>query len=97
MSAAGNKKAPDLFRRGFGEVDATGIYDARMPPEPLEGLVVLVVVFAVMVMARTYAAGIGRRQRSRSAKIAESWLNPAWLSRHKPIHEPSYPFRAAGD
>jgi hypothetical protein len=45
-----------------------------MPPEPLAGLVVLVVVFAVMVMARTYAAGIGRRQRPEPAKIAANMV-----------------------
>ena len=47
---------------------------ARTPPEPLAGLVVLVVVFALSVMARTYAAGICRRQRGLAAKFAANMV-----------------------
>jgi hypothetical protein len=45
------------------------IYDARTPPEPLRVLVVLVVVFAVSFMARTYAGEIGCRQQGGIAKM----------------------------
>jgi hypothetical protein len=47
---------------------------ARTPPEPLAGLVVLVVVFAVSVMARTYAAGNCRRQRPLATNFATSMV-----------------------
>jgi hypothetical protein len=36
---------------------------ARTPPEAPEGLVVLAVRLAIVVMARTYAENFGRRQR----------------------------------
>jgi len=50
---------------------------ARTPPEPVEGLVVLVVVFADSVMVRTYAGQICWRQRGRRPKSVSNRLNPA--------------------
>src|ERR1043166_4721113 len=86
---AGNKKAPDLFEAGLRVKICDWSDYARTPPEPRQGLVVLVVVFAVSFMARTYAGGNCCRQRGRKVKSALNRLNWAWLSRHKPTHEPS--------
>ncbi|MBA4035127.1 MAG: hypothetical protein C0480_11070 [Bradyrhizobium sp.] len=70
---------------------------ARTAPEPPEGALVFAVVLVEFVMARTYAAGSGRRQRVLDGKSAQSGLNGVALSRHKlshepPRHEPSQPF-----
>jgi hypothetical protein len=45
----GNKKAPDLFRRGFGSMMRPFDY-ARTTPETREGFPALVVVFVVVIM-----------------------------------------------
>jgi len=68
--AAGNKKAPDLFRRGFGSDDAIVNVYARMSPEARQGFAVLAVRLVVVIITRTYAAGLLRRQRGWGQKFA---------------------------
>jgi len=56
-------KKPRTFSGGAsGELMRPFDY-ARTPPEPPEGLVVLVVRLVEIVMARTYAENFPRRQR----------------------------------
>ena len=56
---------------------------ARTAPEPPEGALVFVVVLVEIVMARTYAAGRGGRQRVLGGKSVQTGLNGGALSRHK--------------
>jgi hypothetical protein len=62
-------KKPRTFAGGASGEDMRPLNYARTPPEPPKGLVVLVVVFAVSVMARTYAGEICWRQQVRKAKM----------------------------
>jgi hypothetical protein len=61
-------KKPRTFAGGASGEDMRPLDYARTPPEPRQGLVVLVVVFAVSVMAQTYAGEICARQRGPDAK-----------------------------
>jgi hypothetical protein len=86
------KKAPVLFRRGFGSDDAIVKTYARTSPEARQGFAVFAVRLVVVIMARTYAAGLPRRQRVLDQKFASTRLNRTPLSRHKLTHEPSQSF-----
>jgi hypothetical protein len=86
------KKAPVLFRRGFGSDDAIVKTYARTSPEARQGFAVFAVRLVVVIMARTYAAGLPRRQRVLGQKFASTRLNRTPLSRHKLTHEPSQSF-----
>ena len=56
---------------------------ARTAPEPPEGALVFAVALVEIVMARTYAAAGGRRQRVLARKSVQTGLNGAALSRNK--------------
>jgi len=62
VSIGQNKKAPDLHQAGLRFNRCEKFDYARTSPKALGGFVVFVVVFAVEIMARTYAGEICRRQ-----------------------------------
>jgi hypothetical protein len=88
--AAGNKKAPVLFRRGFGSENAIVTY-ARGSPEARQGFAVFAVRLVFVVMALAYGEDFGRRQPGFEPKIVPTRLNRTPLSRHKLTHGPSKP------
>jgi hypothetical protein len=82
--ARGNKKAPDLVVRGFGSDDASFDY-ARTPPEPPEGLVLVVVLVVAKIMAGDLWARIDAASISFARKSVNAGLIRAPLLRHKPL------------
>ncbi len=85
-------KKPRSFSGG-ASVQVMRSFDyARTAPEPPEGALVFVVALVEVVMARTYAAAGGRRQRILGVNSAQVGLNRPALSRNKLTHEPSEPF-----
>src|SRR5713226_9171498 len=87
-SPSGNKKAPDLFRRGSGPDDAIVQLRAHVSRSPtgLSG-------FGGAFGARHHGAGtyggLDRRQRLLERKSASTRLNRTPLLRNKLLHEAS--------
>src|SRR6185369_16019910 len=88
-------KKPRSFSGGASVQIMRSFDYARTAPEPPEGALVFVVALVEIVMARTYAAASGRRQRVLDGKSVRTGLNGMALSRHKLTHEPSQPFPIA--
>ena len=88
-------KKPRTFSGGASVQMMRSFDYARTPPEARRAWWFSWCVL-VVVMARTYAADFGRRQRLSGGKCdRQTRLNRTSLSRHKLTHEPSQSFRAA--
>jgi hypothetical protein len=83
LRISGNKKAPDHLARGFGSDDASFDY-ARTPPEPLTGLVLVVVLVVANIIGADLWARLDASSTEFATKTVKQRLNRAVLLRDKP-------------
>jgi hypothetical protein len=83
--AAGNKKAPDLIRYGASDQMMRRSTHARTPPEPPEGLVLVVVLVVADVMGPDLWASLEASSTAFAMKTVKQRLNRTPMLRDKPL------------
>jgi hypothetical protein len=81
----GNKKAPDLLRCGASDQDDASFDYARTPPEPLEGLVLVVALVVAKIMAPSLWGSIDVSSIAFARKSVKAGLIWTYRLRDKPL------------